>query len=188
MSDKDDIWSYLANQSEIAEYHVIGSEGWGRYEHPTSFRSYLHLADIFSTKCQFIKIGKVVDYRDKHLELKRLRSGCICFYSLNFAFETKNIELLVALQQCLQVPPGTKLVPQITKYVGSKKDAVEDMDMYFKQYNNHVTINGVHFVILHQHDLPYVRQFYRNINMNWVDHHYETWEKIRPSNLVSDDE
>jgi hypothetical protein len=192
MSDKDDIWSYLTHQSTIdTDLHVTETEGWctgldGRL--PTSFESYLRLMKVFSTKCQFIIIGKVKDYRDKHPELKPWRNGYICFYSLNFAFEAKNIELIVALRQLLQVPPVTLLTPHIAKYAGSRKEASDDMDRYFKQYNDHVTIKGVHFVILYQHDIPYVRQFFRTTNINWIDHHYEKWEMTRPQDLVSDDE
>lgn len=191
MSEKDDIWSYLTTQRTIDTEPHTETEGictGPDNQPPTSFQSYLHLMGVFSTKCQFIMIGKVKDYRDKHPELKPWRSGYICFYSLNFAFEAKNIELVVALCQLLQVPPSTRLTPLIAKYVGTRKEAAEDMDRYFGQYNHHVTIKGVQFVILHQHDIPYVRQFFRKTNMNWVDHHYERWERIRPQDLVSDDE
>jgi hypothetical protein len=188
MSEKDDIWSYLTHQSTIdIEPHVTETEGLCP-NGPTSFQSYLHLMEVFSTKCQFITIGKVKDYRDKYPELKSWRSGYICFYSLNFAFEAKNIELIVALRQLLQVPPSTQLMPHIAKYAGTRKEASDDMDRYFRQYNHHVTIKGVHFVILHKRDMPYVRQFFRQANMNWVDHHYERWERIRPQDLVSDDD
>lgn len=190
MSEKDDIWSYLTKQSEIdVEPRCLDTEGWpDGLTGVHSFQSYLHQVEIFSTKCQFIKIGKVMDYKDKHPELKPWRSGYLCFYSLNFAFEAKNIELLVALQQLLQVPPSTRLLPHVAKYAGTRKEASDDMDRYFKQYNHHVTIKGVHFVILHKYDMPYVRQFFRKANMNWVDHHYERWETIRPQDLVSDDD
>lgn len=184
----ENIWSYLTHQSTIdTEPQVTKTEVM--CTGPTSFQSYLHLMEVFSTKCQFIMIGKVKDYRDKHPELKPWRSGYICFYSLNFAFEAKNIELIIALRQLLQVPPSTRLTPHIAKYAGTRKEASDDMDRYFKQYNHHVTIKGIHFVILHQHDMPYVRQFFRKANMNWVDHHYERWETIRPQDLgASDDE
>lgn len=132
MSEKDDIWSYLTKQSVIdTEPQVLDTEGgsWpGCLTGARSFQSYLHQVEVFSTKCQFIKIGKVMDYRDKHPELKPWRSGYLCFYSLNFAFEAKNIELLVALQQLLQVPPSTRLVPHVVKYVGTRKEAADDMD------------------------------------------------------------
>ncbi len=192
MSEKDDIWSYLTHQSTNDTYpQITETEGMCTgpdNRPPTSFQSYLHLMEVFSTKCQFIMIGKVKDYRDKHPELKPWRSGYICFYSLNFAFEAKNIELIVALRQLLQVPPSTRLTPHIAKYTGTRKEASDDMDRYFKQYNHHVTIKGIHFVILYQHDMPYVRQFFRKADMNWVDHHYERWETIRPQDLVSDDD
>lgn len=185
MSEKDDIWSYLTKQSAIDTYpQILETDDWSDgLTDVYSFQSYLHLMEVFSTKCQFIKIGKVMDYRDKHPELKRWRSGYLCFYSLNFSFEAKNIELVVALQQLLQVPPSTRLTPDVAKYAGTRKEASDDMNRYFKQYNHHVRIKGVHFVILHQYDMPYVRQFFRKANMNWVDHHYERWETIRPQNL-----
>jgi hypothetical protein len=180
---EDKIWSYLTYQSTLeTEYFP---EGW--CAQATSFQSYLRLADVFSTKCQFINIGKVTDFRDKHPELKPWRSGYLCFYSLNFAFEAKNIELIVALKQLLLIP-HSRLIPHVAKYNGTKKKASDDMDRYFNQYNNHVLIKGIHFVIIHQHDIPYVRQFFRKTTMDWVDHQYETWERIRPSNLISDDD
>lgn len=184
MSEKDDIWLYLTNQSSIDSICQIDLDDMK----PTSFQSYLHMVEIYSTKCQFITLGKVMTYRDLHPELRPWRNGYLCFYSLNFAFEAKNIELLVALRQLLQVPSATRLVPHVAKYMGTRKEAADDMDRYFRQYNNHVTIKGVHFVILHKYEMPYVRQFFRKANMNWVDHHYETWEHIRPTDLVSSEE
>lgn len=124
MSEKDDIWSYLAYQNTINS-DPTADKNWYEtcdpYERPTSFQGYLQAASIFTPKCQYIIIGKVLDYRDKHPELRPWRSGYICFYSLNFSFEAKNIGLLAALQQLLQVPPSTKLTPQISKYPGTKK-------------------------------------------------------------------
>jgi hypothetical protein len=188
MSEKDTIWSYLTYQNT----NDIDPDNWYDDQdpdtRPTSFQKYLQTSAMFSTKCQFIVIGKVLDYRGEHPELRPWRSGYICFYSLNFMFEAKNIEILVSLQQLLQVPPTTKLIPQITKYPGTKKDAFEDMDRYFKQYNHHVTIKGVHFVILNRHDFDYVRQFFAKINTYWIDHQYEKWERVRPKNLISDDD
>ena len=186
MSEKDDIWSYLTHQNTIDTELQVTETEWGK--HPTSFHSYLRMTEVFSTKCQFIIIGRVKDYRDKHPELKPWRNGFLCFYSLNFAFEAKNIELIVELLQLLQVPPSIQLTPYIVKYIGSRKEASDDMDRYFKQYSHHVRIKGVHFVILNRHDIPYVKQFLRSTDMAWVDYHYERWETIRPPELVSDDE
>lgn len=59
------------------------------------------------------------------------------------------------------------------------------MDRYFKQYNDHVIIKGVHFVILHQYDLRFVRSFFRKLN---TDRQYEVWERISPDGLISDEE
>jgi hypothetical protein len=36
--------------------------------------------------------------------------------------------------------------------------------------------------------MPNVRQFFRKVNMDWVDHHYERWEMTRTQDLVSDDD
>jgi len=185
----ENIWSYLTYQSTLdVETKIASPEGWytNINNRPTSFQSYLFLADIFSTKYQFIKIGKVIDYRAKHPELKPWRSGYLCFHSLNFPFEAKNIELIVALKQLLQVPPADMLVPHVTNYNGTTKEASDDMDRYFKQYDGHVTIKGVDFVILNRRDMPYVNQFLIKTNTNWVDNQRETWKHIQPS-LISDD-
>ncbi len=181
MSDKDDIWLYLTYQNNLDNKHDMC---WCA----TSFQDYIKKASVYTTKCQFIVIGKVLNYRDKHPELRPWRSGYLCFYSLNFAFEAKNIELLVALQQLLQIPHTVTLTPRVINYNGTKKEASEEMDRYFKQYINHVTIKGIHFVIIHKYDMVNIRSYLRKHNMEWVDHHYETWERIRPNGLVSDDD
>lgn len=182
---ENNIWSYLTYQSKFETINeVTGPNGWyDTYypiDRPISFHSYLNLAELFSTRCQFIILGKVNDYRNQYSELKHWRSGYLCFYSLNFAFEAKNLEVIVALRQLLPIPSDHKLSPIVSKFVGSKKDASDEMDRYFNQYNNHVMLKGVKFIILCQYDIPYVRQFLRKMNANWIDHHYEIWESIQP--------
>ncbi len=184
MSKKDDIWSYLIRQSEIDEDSDDGI--CDPLHRPTSFSSFLQNSSVFSSKCQFIVVGKVTYFRKIHPELRPWRSGYLCFFSLNFEFEAKNLELIVSLRESLHIPINIVLIPHVVKYPGTKKDAADDMNRYFKQYINHVVIKGVSLVILSQHDLVFVRSFLSKINMAWVDKQHERWERIRPSGLISE--
>jgi hypothetical protein len=189
MSEKDDIWSYLTKK-EINEEEDI--KDWYSicelHNRPTSFTSYLHIASMFSSQINFILIGKVIDYRKKHPELRKWRSGFLCFYGLNFRNEVKNVDLLLTLHRILDIPISKTMRRQTIKYSCKKKDALEDMDRYFNQYNNHVTIKGISMIILHNYDFAYVQSFFRKLNMDWTDSQYEKWEHIRPDNLESEDE
>lgn len=164
------IWSYLEMQNTLEDIYVDD-------EPPTSFKKFLKKSSIFTPKCQFIVLGKVTEYRENHIELKPFRNGYLCFYSLNSPFEAKNIEVFVGLQQLFQLPLNKKFLPLIAKYPGSKKNAYEDMFKYFNQYIK-VNINGIEFVILKKYEFDYVRQFFRKLNMNWIMHIYQEWDKI----------